>query len=277
MKDRALTLVVAKDGKVIFEAGSRGISGFLGAVEKLADELEGASVADRVMGKAIALLCVGSKIRAAYALTLSRSAKQLFDDYAVHVEWGGLVANILDVGRTKTCPFERLAERIFDPKEAYEKFKTLQRSLERENRGDSMAKEDKRFISEESELKRIREKKLAALRERRATMTGGPVHLVDSSFDETVKKHAVSLVDFWASWCGPCLALAPTIEELAREYGGKVLVGKLNVDENPRTAESFQVYSIPTMGIMKNGKEVDRLVGCVQKKVIVAALEKHLG
>jgi thioredoxin 1 len=101
--------------------------------------------------------------------------------------------------------------------------------------------------------------------------------LVDSSFDETVKKHAVSLVDFWASWCGPCLALAPTIEELAREYGGKVLVGKLNVDENPRTAESFQVYSIPTMVIMKNGKEVDRLVGCVQKKVIVAALEKHLG
>ena len=150
-------------------------------------------------------------------------------------------------------------------------------SLLDENRGNSMSGEHERFISDESELKRIREKKLAALRERKATMTGGPVHLADSSFDETVKKHPVSLVDFWASWCGPCSALAPTIEELAREYDGKVLVGKLNVDENPRTAECFQVYSIPTMVIMKNGQEVDRLVGCVQKKVIVAALEKHLG
>lgn len=113
--------------------------------------------------------------------------------------------------------------------------------------------------------------------ERKAGLTGGPVHLTDSSFDETVKKYPVSFVDFWASWCGPCMALAPTIEELAKEYGGKVLVGKLDVDENPKTAESFHVYSIPTMVIMKKGQEVDRLVGCLQKNVIVAALEKHLG
>jgi thioredoxin 1 len=137
--------------------------------------------------------------------------------------------------------------------------------------------EHDRFISEESELERIRKRKLAAFRERRAELTGGLVHLTDASFAETVKKHSVSFVDFWASWCGPCLALAPTIEELAKEYGGKVLVGKLDVDENPKTAESFQVYSIPTMVIMKNGQEVDRIVGCVQKKLIVAALEKHMG
>ena len=140
-----------------------------------------------------------------------------------------------------------------------------------------MGDEHERFISEESELDRIRQKKLAAFRERRAELAGGPVHLTDVSFEETVKKHSVSFVDFWASWCGPCLALAPTIEELAKEYEGKVFVGKLDVDENPKTAESFQVYSIPTMVIMKNGQEVDRIVGCVQKKMIVATLEKHLG
>lgn len=140
-----------------------------------------------------------------------------------------------------------------------------------------MGDEHERFISEESELERIREKKLATFKERKAELTGGPVHLTDTNFEETVKRHSVSFVDFWASWCGPCLALAPTIEELAKEYGGKILVGKLDVDENPKTAESFQVYSVPTMVIMKNGQEVDRIVGCVQKKMIVAALEKHLG
>jgi thioredoxin 1 len=153
----------------------------------------------------------------------------------------------------------------------------LCRVLSDEGRGNGMGEEHERFISGESELTRIREKKLAAFRERRAELTGGPVHLTDASFEESVKKHIVSLVDFWASWCGPCLAFAPTIEELAKEYGGKVLVGKINVDENPKTAECFQVYSIPTVVIMKNGQEVDRIVGCVQKKIIVAALEKHLG
>jgi thioredoxin 1 len=140
-----------------------------------------------------------------------------------------------------------------------------------------LSDEHERFISEESELKRIREKKLAELRERKAELTGGPVHLTDASFEEAIKKHSVSLVDFWASWCGPCLSLAPTIEELAREYGEKILIAKLDVDENPKTAESFQVYSIPTMVVMKNGKEVDRIVGCAQKKLIVSTLEKHLG
>ena len=139
-----------------------------------------------------------------------------------------------------------------------------------------MSVEREPFISEESELKRIREKKLIELKEK-TVMSGGPVHITDADFDEIVKKNTLAMVDFWASWCGPCMALAPTIEEVAKEYSGRVLVGKLNVDENPKTAECFQVYSIPTMVIMKNGQEVDRIVGCVQKKIIVAALEKHLG
>jgi thioredoxin 1 len=73
------------------------------------------------------------------------------------------------------------------------------------------------------------------------------------------------VVDFWATWCGPCRALAPTIAELAAEYSGKVLIAKLDVDQNPETAEKFQVFSIPTMIIFKDGKEVDRLVGYAQR------------
>jgi thioredoxin 1 len=104
-----------------------------------------------------------------------------------------------------------------------------------------------------------------------------PVHVDDSCFNATVTKHPLVLIDFWAEWCGPCRVLAPTIEELAHEYVGKILVGKLNVDENPATAERFQVFSIPTVLIMKNGKEVDRIVGCVPKDHIETSLKKYLG
>jgi len=133
--------------------------------------------------------------------------------------------------------------------------------------------------SEESgkkELERLRQKKLSELGEKKKEVSDKPVHITDADFKEMTAKQGVALVDFWAAWCGPCRSLAPTIEELAKEYAGRILVGKLNVDENPQTAECFQVFSIPTMLIMKNGEEVDRIVGCVQKKYIEAALRKHM-
>lgn len=133
-----------------------------------------------------------------------------------------------------------------------------------------------RSASDEKELERMRHKKLAELGEKKQEVDSKPIHITDSSFKEITSKHTLALVDFWAAWCGPCQSLAPTIEELAKEYAGKILVGKLNVDENPQTAECFQVFSIPTMLIMKNGEEIDRIVGCVQKKHIEAALRKHL-
>ena len=140
-----------------------------------------------------------------------------------------------------------------------------------------MNDEHEQFISEEDEeLRRIRERKLVELKEKKLEMTVEHV-LTDSNFNEIVNKHSLALIDCWAPWCGPCLALAPTIEKLAEEYAGKVLVGKLNVDENPRTAERFQIFSIPTMLIMKNGKEVDRIVGLVPKNHVDAVLRKHLG
>jgi thioredoxin 1 len=132
-------------------------------------------------------------------------------------------------------------------------------------------------MSEEDELTRIKERKLAELKEKKQQLSSTPIHVTDSNFSDITRKHPIALIDFWASWCGPCQALAPTIEEVAKEYHGKVFIGKLDVDENPRTAESFQVFSIPTLLIMKNGQEIDRIVGCVPKKHIDAALKKHLG
>lgn len=140
-----------------------------------------------------------------------------------------------------------------------------------------MNSEHEQFISDEhEELKHIREKKLAELRSRKQ-MDNEPVHVNDGNFEETIKKRSLVLIDFWAPWCGPCRTLAPTIEELNKNYTGKVLFGKLNVDENPQTAECFQIFSIPTLLIMKNGQEVDRIVGCVPKKHIETALNKYLG
>jgi len=102
------------------------------------------------------------------------------------------------------------------------------------------------------------------------------VHLTDANFEETIKNNPLVLVDFWAAWCGPCRALAPTIEELAKEYAGKALVAKLDVDENPKTAEQFQVSSIPTVVILKNGCEADRIIGLCTKPKYSDTLRKHL-
>lgn len=144
-----------------------------------------------------------------------------------------------------------------------------------------MSGEHEQFISEENEeLRRIREKKLRELmrlKERKQEMSAKPVHVTDSNFNEIVSERSLALIDFWASWCGPCVVIAPIIEELAKEYAGKVLVGRLNVDENRKTAERFQVFSIPTLLIMKNGKEVDRIVGLVPKSYVEARLKKYLG
>jgi thioredoxin 1 len=107
-------------------------------------------------------------------------------------------------------------------------------------------------------------------------MSTEPFHVTDSNFEEKLKNNKLFFVDFWANWCGPCRALAPTIVELAKEYSGKVLIGKLDVDENPVTAEKFQVFSIPTMIVFKNGKEAERLVGLCPKNKIGDTLQKHL-
>ncbi len=104
-----------------------------------------------------------------------------------------------------------------------------------------------------------------------------PVHLTDATFDQMVM-HADTpvLVDFWAQWCGPCHMIAPTVEALAKEFSGKLLVGKLNVDENPRTASRYGIMSIPTLLVFKNGRVVDQIVGALPAPALRQRVMQHL-
>jgi hypothetical protein len=126
---KELTLSIVKEGVVLFETGSHRISGFLGAIEEFGAELEGASVADRVVGKAIAFLCVYAGIRFVYADVLSRKAKAVLKENGVPCEWKELVDTILDVNRSDVCPFEKATADISDPKKAYAAFNALLQSF----------------------------------------------------------------------------------------------------------------------------------------------------
>lgn len=98
----------------------------------------------------------------------------------------------------------------------------------------------------------------------------------DANFAEIVASNSVVLVDFWATWCGPCRALGPTVEEIAKEYEGRAFVGKCNVDENSEVAGQFRIMSIPALLFFKDGKLADRLVGAQPKANITAKLEALL-
>jgi thioredoxin 1 len=129
------------------------------------------------------------------------------------------------------------------------------------------------------ELEKIHAKKMKELATKmkgKESPQNAPMTLDDTRFDETVQQQQLMLIDCWADWCGPCRMIAPTVEEIAREYAGRVSVAKLNVDESPETASRFGIVSIPTLLIMKEGKEVDRIIGAVPKNYIEEKLKKYL-
>jgi thioredoxin 1 len=111
------------------------------------------------------------------------------------------------------------------------------------------------------------------------TMAGqNTLHFSQESFEnEVLKSSQPVLVDFWAEWCGPCLMLGPVIDELANEYAGKVRVGKVDIDKAPQIAQKFEVISIPTVVLFKNGVAVQRVVGARPKKDYKALLDAALG
>ena len=136
-------------------------------------------------------------------------------------------------------------------------------------------------MSSDDELEAIKHKKLAELQKEVATKAmmssiTEPIVLTDSNFASEVTKYPIMLVDFWAPWCGPCRMVSPIIEQLSREYSGRVAFGKVNVDENQRIAASFGIQSIPTLMIFKEDKAVDVIIGAMPKAQIEMKLKQQL-
>lgn len=138
---------------------------------------------------------------------------------------------------------------------------------------------------EDEELERIRQKKLRQLMEkttrirkktRKESAPNKPVELTDASFTRAVQNHSLVVVDCWAPWCGPCRYVSPIIEEIARDYAGKIFFGKLNVDENRMVATQYNIMSIPTLLVFKNGRLVDQIVGAMPRGMLEPKITRYL-
>jgi len=135
----------------------------------------------------------------------------------------------------------------------------------------------------DKELEEIKRKKLVKLKEQyikggskmNENLPSTPLIITDADIEEAVKKYETIVIDCWAPWCGPCRIVAPVIEELAKEFQGRIVFGKLNVDENPGTSIKHQIMSIPTLLIFKNGNLVDRLIGAYPKEQLKKKIETY--
>jgi len=137
-------------------------------------------------------------------------------------------------------------------------------------------------MEEDEELERIKRKKLREMMKslkapkKSETKIDKPIELTDSNFYEVIKKGGLVVVDCWAAWCAPCRIISPIIDALAKEYAGKILFGKLNVDLNRKIPMEYQIMSIPTILIFKDGKLVDRLIGARPRRLLESAITKYL-
>ena len=140
-------------------------------------------------------------------------------------------------------------------------------------------------VDYDGELEKIRKKRLNEMTEELQNNPEGsggnwpsePQVLTEDNFEEYTKKYPLVVVDCWAPWCGPCRMVGPVVEELAKDYQGKIAFGKLNTDENQGIAMKFNIMSIPTFLIFKDGDLVDRPVGALPKASLEATISKHLG
>ena len=134
---------------------------------------------------------------------------------------------------------------------------------------------------EDEELERIKAAKLQKMMrsvaaEKRGTAFSRPVEMTDATFKGMIQNHPLVVVDCWARWCGPCRLVAPIIEELSRDYVGRVLFGKLDVDENREVSMQYNIMSIPTLLVFKNGKLVDVIIGAMPRQALEQKITRHL-
>ena len=134
---------------------------------------------------------------------------------------------------------------------------------------------------EDKELKRIKQAKLRKMMTDAAPEKGGtafskPVAMTDATFKEMIQNHPLVVIDCWAPWCGPCRLVAPIIEELSRDYVGRIVFGKLNVDDNREVSMKYNIMSIPTLLVFKNGKLVDTIIGAMPRQTLEQKITRHL-
>jgi thioredoxin 1 len=144
-------------------------------------------------------------------------------------------------------------------------------------------------MEENGELRRIKNKKLKELmrifikreekkmdQNSRDSTLYTPIEVTDSTFINVVQNHPFVVIDCWAAWCGPCHMIAPIINELARDFGGRIVFGKLNVDQNQKTSLQYQIMSIPTLLVFKKGKLIDRIIGVMPKPTLEQRITRYL-
>ena len=136
-------------------------------------------------------------------------------------------------------------------------------------------------VTEDNEISAIMKRKKEILEEKLRSMNEikkikKPINLTDSNFDIEKSKYSLLVVDFWATWCGPCKMISPIIEQLAEQYAGKIVFGKVNVDENPHISQRFGIQSIPTLMIVKEGQVIDVMIGALPKGQIENRIEQYI-
>jgi thioredoxin 1 len=166
----------------------------------------------------------------------------------------------------------------WESKEYESKLKKLIEESERLK--EERLKKERRALKDE-ELERIRQEKLRQLMEKvtepqKKPAPNKPVDLTDMTFKEAIQNHSLVVVDCWAPWCGPCLYVSPIVEEIARDYAGKIFFGKLNVDENRRVAMQYSIMSIPTLLVFKNGRLVDQIIGAMPRGMLEPKITRYL-
>ena len=132
------------------------------------------------------------------------------------------------------------------------------------------------------ELERIRQKKLREMTERTKAEGSNeewpsePLEVTDASFSQVIQRYPLVVVDCWAAWCAPCRMIVPVVEELAPDYKGKIVFGKLDVDSNSATAMQYGIMSIPTLLVFKNGQLVEKLIGAMPRGSLEPRITRHL-